>query len=521
MRVATLCSTVPESRPSFVQSAAAGEMCLMASGSLVLLIVEVLMNNPRILFSRYLWIDELWTKLIESEPNLWQSLVALKHSGDPTPPGYHLLARASWGLIGGSGELAFRTLAFVSMWVALVLLYALLRRTFATLPALVAVLAFWSIPSIIGYAFFARPYAPLIAATVGFCLLYGQDQKGPLAVALTAVLAALICTLHYFGIFAVASIVLGDTLARREGMRATLRRWLPVAAGPAALTACWPFYHTWRTGQTVFTYLPPTTLDSAVKALLIFWSGAVEATVLLILAWSISAVARLTIRILGYSREPKTAAIGRFQPVAGLFGLILVPGALAIFSYLVCSVMLTRYMVAGLLGVTALLAVMASNTSPRVLVAITPLLLLLDVHNFRQYSAAQSRWQTAEAQMMNIGRFDQLPIVTFNPHESYLLYTYAPGLRHRIFIADLRSTHRAKLSNFVLSDYELENKWSNVYPDLPKLVTLGQLRHMGKFHLVNSEPPILAGQMRPLSLQKIAQVLSIRNEGELYEVQPQ
>src|SRR5258708_23904007 len=120
MKVATL-STVPESRHSFVQGAAAGEMCLMASASLVLLFVEVLMNNPRILFSRYLWIDELWTKLVESEPNLWQSLVALKHSGDPTPPGYHLLARASWGLIGGSGELAFRTLAFVSMCVALVL----------------------------------------------------------------------------------------------------------------------------------------------------------------------------------------------------------------------------------------------------------------------------------------------------------------------------------------------------------------------------------------------------------------
>src|SRR5437660_9957970 len=106
MRVATS-RTTSASRPSFVPGPAAREMCLMASASLVLLFVEVLMNNPRILFSRYLWIDELWTKLIESEPNVWQSLVALKQSGDPTPPGYHFLARVSWGLIGGSGEVAF------------------------------------------------------------------------------------------------------------------------------------------------------------------------------------------------------------------------------------------------------------------------------------------------------------------------------------------------------------------------------------------------------------------------------
>jgi uncharacterized membrane protein len=117
-------------------------MWLMAFGSLALLVAEVFSNNPRILFGRFLWVDELWTKFIESKPSVWQSLIALKHAGDPTPPTYHLLARASWGLLGGSAETAFRTLSFVSMWIALVLLYILLRRIFAVLPSLVAVLAF-------------------------------------------------------------------------------------------------------------------------------------------------------------------------------------------------------------------------------------------------------------------------------------------------------------------------------------------------------------------------------------------
>jgi hypothetical protein len=79
-------------------------MWLMAFGSLALLVAEVLMNNPPILFGRILWVDELWTKFIESKPSVWQSLIALKHAGDPTPPTYHLLAWASWGLLGGSAE---------------------------------------------------------------------------------------------------------------------------------------------------------------------------------------------------------------------------------------------------------------------------------------------------------------------------------------------------------------------------------------------------------------------------------
>jgi hypothetical protein len=522
--MAVALSHVTESPPSRVPDATVSEIFLMALGSLVLLVVEVLMNRPRILFGRYLWIDELWTKLIESQPSVWQSLLALKHSGDPTPPVYHLLARASWGLIGGSGETAPRALAFVSMWIALVLLYALLRRSFAVLPALVAVLSFWSSIAIIEYAFYARPYAALLAATVGFCLIYGADKKGFGATALTAALAALICTLHYFGVFALAAVVLGDTLARREALSAMIRRWSPAAAGPIAVACCWPLVHAWKTGQTVFSYLPPQTLGSAVQDVVLSWGGAFEATTVLIFACAISAAAGLASRLLRRRGEARTPNIGPLQPVAGLLGLMLVPIFVAIFSAVALPTMTTRYMIPGLLGVTGLLAVIASYTSPRVIVGTAMLLVLLGAFNLRRYSNLRLRWQTNEDQMMNIGKSDQLAIVTFNPHEAYLLYAYAPSLRSRVFIADLSTTHKAELSRCVLLDYDLEKKWSTIYPDLPKLVDLDQLRRMGKFHLVDSEAPILAEQENrseiSLPLQKVAQILSLQNVGDLYEVRP-
>ncbi len=519
-------SSVPEASPtSFAPDATVREISLIATGSLVLLAAEALSSNPRILFARYLWIDELWTKLIESKSTVWESLVALEQAGDPTPPMYHLLARASWGLLGGSAETAFRTLSFVSMWIALVLLYVLLRRSFALLPALVAVIAFWSCPTIIGYAFYARPYASLLAATVGFCLVYGQDRKGPLAIGLTAAMAALICTLHYFGIFALSAVVIGDTLARHEPLPAMIRRNLPTAAGPIALAFCWPFVHAWRSGQAVFTFLPPLTLGSAVRDVLMTWILTWESILVLFFAWYISAVIWLIAGLLGRAADKAPSTnIGRLQPVAGLFGLILVPILVALFSALTYNVMLTRYMIPGLLGVAVLLALVASKIPSRILAGTAILLILLGAWNLRLFSEEQLKWQTTEGRMINIGQSDDLFVVTLTSHEAYLLYEYAPRLRNRLVIADFRASHRSELFRGILSDYELESKWSAVFPDLPKFVSLEQMRAMERFHLVNPETAVLADQEnRPATafpLQKIAQALSLERVGDLYEVRP-
>jgi hypothetical protein len=512
--------SIAESPSPFVPGADAKEICLMALGSLVLLTAEVLVSGPRILFGRYLWIDELLAKLIESKPSVWQSLVALEHSGDFTPPTYHLLARATWWLLGGDAETAFRILSFISVWVAMVLIYATLRRSFPILPALVTVLAFWSNPEVIQYAFYARSYAPLIAASAGFCLIYSQDKKGPLAIGLTAALAALICTLHYFGIFALAAIVLGDTLARREPLRAMIRRWAPAAAGPIALAACLPFVIAFNTGH-IHSCAPP-----AARGLLVWALGAVEATAVLVLVWCLSTGASLLIRLIGRGLEgPRPTHIGPLQPVAGLFGLILVPVFVLIFSELTYPALSSRYMLPGLLGLTSLLALLASKIPTPRLAGAAILLILLGAQNVRNFSESEAKWQATEDQMMNVGRSDQLAIVAFNMHEAYLLYEYAPSLRNRVFIADLSQTHKAQLSRCLLLDDELARKWATVYPDLPNLLDLDQLRQLERFHLLNSDAVVLDGEefRSPSSrspLKKIADALSFEEVGDLYEVRP-
>ncbi len=219
------------------------ELAVMAIGTLLLMCVEAFTSDPAILFSRDLWIDELWAKFIASEPGIWHSIVVLSHSGDPTPPTYHLMARASWwlsALVGGSAETGFRALAFAAVWLALVLTYAVLRRTFAILPALIAVLVLWACPMTSRYAFFARPYGLLLASTAAFCLFYCAEDFRPIRAPMTAVTSVLVCTLHYFGLFGLAAIVFGDLVARRESFRDRWRRILPAAAGPLVLLLLLP-----------------------------------------------------------------------------------------------------------------------------------------------------------------------------------------------------------------------------------------------------------------------------------------
>ena len=117
------------------------ELIAVGCGVLILLTAEALLSNPRILFGRFLWFDELQIKLITAQSGVWHSITMIAHSGDETPPIYYLMARGSWwvaALMGGNAETGFRGLAFLAIWVTLLLTYAVLRRSFTAVPALIA-----------------------------------------------------------------------------------------------------------------------------------------------------------------------------------------------------------------------------------------------------------------------------------------------------------------------------------------------------------------------------------------------
>ena len=285
----------PTAQSSAGQKTTLWELAVMATATLILMCAEAFTSSPEILFSRDLWIDELWTKLIGSEPKIWHSLVVLAHSGDPTPPTYHLLARASWwlsALVGGSGETAFRALAFAGVWLALVLTYAVLRRSFAILPSLIAVLVLLASPVTVKYAFFARPYGLLLASTAAFCLLYCSEDFRPTVAVATAVASVLVCTLHYFGLFALGSIVFGDLVSRRESFRDRLRRVLPAAAGPLVLVLLLPVVRELNSGYDQPSYLAPISSSYVLDTIGGLFDVPILVSAILLLSWWISELGR-------------------------------------------------------------------------------------------------------------------------------------------------------------------------------------------------------------------------------------
>jgi hypothetical protein len=59
---------------------------------------------------------------------------------------------------------------------------------------------------------------------------------------------------------------------------------------------------------------------------------------------------------------------------------------------------------------------------------------------------------------------DRLPIVAYSTHEAYLIYSNAPLVRPRLFIADFRSSHMRDLSRGILVDGEIASRWSAADP---------------------------------------------------------
>ena len=377
------------------------------------------------------------------------------------------------------------------MWLALVLTYAVLRRSFAILPALVAVLALWSYRPIVMYAFFARPYALLLASTAGFCLIYGEERNDGLWAALTAVAAALVCSSHYFGIFGLASIVFVDIITRPATPSRIFRRLLPVGAGPIALLLLVPFIRGTTSEYYSPSYLPRPTFAFAFQQIIGgpfvgFFGSAITLALVLMLAWGISEI----IRRCSSEKNSPGSRVRLAQPTILLLALLLVPLILAVFSFFAVTwdCLLDRYMITGLLGTTPVLAMIASRSSKRVLVYVGILFALvgaLRVHGFR---LQQENWQAGEERIIRQvdALNDRLPIVTYSTHEAYLIYSYAPLIRPRLFIADFRSGHVRDLSRGMLVDVDIASRWSAADPGLPKVVSLNDLQRMGDFHLVRA-----------------------------------
>lgn len=338
-------------------------------GALTLGIV-LAMPGGQLAFAQPFWLDEYHTGFVAGAPGLTRIWTDLARGADFNPPLLHLMVRPLALSGDGLTPLELRAFSFACVFGALNLLYWALRQEFDGLASLVGTLAVSSHPLVVDQAFTGRFYAPLLFFTALLALLlarpgpWGRRRRFLLGVAAVGV-----CTIHYFGVVALA-LMLAGYLSLRSSRRFG-SAVLPLAAGPLALAACTPLYLGQKAALPVATWVadpsPAMVMDflnpflawlPGVASLLVLWAG----------HW-----------VRSRAGNPSPPGETRTRPLLALFAF---PAFCVVFSLLVQSVLIPRYSIVAVLGFGPLAAMAVSRLGslPR-----GAALLLLGLLSLRAY----------------------------------------------------------------------------------------------------------------------------------------
>jgi len=314
------------------------------------------------LIDRPLWLDEVLTWLLVTDPSWAHMFAALRGAVDTNPPGLHVLMRIFCAPFG-DGPAPMRVFAVVSIYLALLGVYVGLRRAFGVLPAAAGVAALASNELVVFHAFEARFYGPLLAASVWAAVLLQAMQstrRTVLVGAAAGIVSIILCTLHYFGVFSLLCVVGAILLFDYNPLKRKLMLLLPAGAGLIALAACLPMFLAQRTGLATTTWVDPTDMPRLRAFLLDVLS--VWPLLLLAAVWGATRLFR------GPSSE-KPPSWRASAPLASLGAVAVI---VVIFSIVVQPALIDRYAIAAVV----INSVLAASIVSRVRVAIQAVMVI-------------------------------------------------------------------------------------------------------------------------------------------------
>jgi len=391
---------------------------------------------------------------------------ALAGAVDTNPPGFHLLMRGFCTILGGVTPLNLRLFSLLSIYLSLVGLFACLRTSLGFFASAAGVVALWCIPLVVHHAFEARFYGPTLAASVwlAFLVIRFRSTRRPFLVgAGIAGVSVVLCTVHYFGIFSLGSIMVGALLASRD------RRTLIAIAtsgicGVASLAACIPLFLSQRTGLRSSTWVDPVNE----QMLIAFATDLFPPTLIgLVVGWW------LLSRLIDRGPKPLIAV----RPLLPLVALIGVAPIVLIFSLVVQPALVSRYAISSTGAVAGLIAIAFATCRGRHLFAVIVLLIFCAAprptfrdgqFTFRRsvLTAQVYRWTSFNS---TVTRFvedirKQTPgaIVLFELRQNlYPVTAAAPDLRDRCVYFDTTGVKRA--GSFELYEADMAERVQRFY----------------------------------------------------------
>ena len=399
----------------------------------------VVLSGAGSLVSRPLALDEFHTVLVAGDPSLVHAWDSLRRGADYNPPTLAILLRLFGVVAGPVDEPRLRIFSYLAVYAGLIGVYRLLRAAFRPAVALAGTLATLAHPLLILHAADGRFYGPWFAATAWYCALLARQEirpsrAGAWSVALAAIL---LCTIHYFGIFAWTLA----TVAHCAGNRAPLggrRGWWPgLLAGPLLLAISVAiFYPGQRSAISVPTWIGKPGFSH------------VEAFLVAIFPALLFAIPGLIALIDGVFRTrfgeatPAPDPGGSLASLAGATGLATLPLVILAFTFLVQPAALARYAIPTLVCVGPVVVVALRSVRRAAVVLAQGAFLLLAIASYGFNAKAYEKHETLDV-MAAIGTIrarepdpKSLLILSNQRQIAFQLWRYAPELRAAVALID-------------------------------------------------------------------------------------
>lgn len=376
---------------------------------------------------KLLWNDELYTYYIAHLPTMTDVWGALMSGGEQLPPFFYLLTRVSIALFG-SNNFALRLPEMFGFWMMCVCLFIFVARRASNFNALLAAI-FPLLTFTYYYAFEARPYG-LVLGFSALALLCWQSATmnclRPLSIVCLALSLAAALSSHYYGIFAIFPLALGETARTLIKRRLDAPVWAAFCLAIVPLAWHLPLIRQARVYSSAF-WSPPQWMDIPDVYFKMLYLSVLPLILLLFLSGVYQSVRRDKLSFESRA-TPKIAP--PIYEVAAVLGFIIIPIVCVILAKFVTGAFTDRYAISAIIGFSILISFIAAKLNDNSTL-VSSILVVCFVGYFGVL-ASKNTWKVSiTPPEIKIGLLQQkgeenLPIVAADPFTFIELNYYAP-----------------------------------------------------------------------------------------------
>ncbi|MFK7817481.1 MAG: glycosyltransferase family 39 protein [Planctomycetaceae bacterium] len=397
------------------------------------------------ILTRPLWMDEVHTWLIVTDPSLSHAMTALSHGADFNPPTYYLAVRV-FTVLFGSSFTAIRLFSLLAMAGSLGLIAAMLGRRFGFVASAAATSAIAMQPLIIQQATEGRFYSFWFLLVVAFVFVRSSNGSELKRTVVSSLFAVLICTVHYFGVLSLGLIFLVDW--RNQDREAGRLNWLrfasPYLAGAVSVVGCMGFYFGQRSSLSVATWISSPTLARTYEFFLAFFP---------ILPLALAGIGWLLFRSEATDEGNESH---RYCLSLSCFGM---PVVLLGFTLVLQPVLVERYAIVCFVAWPVVIATMLKKVKPMFGIAFIAVCILLGADTSRdllvryrqidtEAKRIASRLESVSEPVIFEDRIEHYPAVLGRPERSWFLLDFEGSAKEKVKLRTVQRDVGRAVSRF-------------------------------------------------------------------------